>query len=47
MFLCYLQYVVLNLSYLVYLGGGDIGWCKMEGSREVYGGGIGRWFVVV
>ena len=33
-----------NRPYLVYLGGGDIGCCKIEGSREVYGGGIGRWF---
>ena len=27
----------------MYRGGGVIGWCEIDGSREVYGGGIGRW----
>ena len=38
---------MLCLIYLVYRGGGDIGCREMDGSRDVYGGGIGRWFSVL
>ena len=38
---------MLCLIYLVYRGGGDIGWREMDGSRDVYGGGIGRLFSVL